>query len=150
MSGTRIGVRALTMQQPFAAAMVANVGLFSRRGRPTKFPSEGEWVAVHCGINDEHVKNSKLMAAVRAAWPDCPSDTELRKHQGAILGLVHFVDGNVNANVAAKECPMLQLYDCQKPVCWRADCAVKATKQEGSGMFGWSYPRGALQVWVPT
>jgi hypothetical protein len=30
----RLGMRAVTMQQPFAAAMAAGIGLFTRRGKP--------------------------------------------------------------------------------------------------------------------
>lgn len=36
MAGKRVGMRAITMQQPFAAAMAHGRGLFTRRGKPTK------------------------------------------------------------------------------------------------------------------
>ena len=60
---TLLGVRAITMQQPFASAMVAGEGLYTRCGRTTAFQGgdESEWVAIHCGGNHEHVNNAKLM-----------------------------------------------------------------------------------------
>jgi len=85
---TRVGIRAVTMQQPFAAAMAHGRGLFTRRGKPTRFhgssgedDGSGEWIAVHCGRNGEHLNNRPLMASIRALWPGCPSDQELRDGQ---------------------------------------------------------------------
>ena len=48
---TRAGMRAITMQQPFAAAMAHGHGLYTRRGRATKFGAgdgAGEWVSGWC------------------------------------------------------------------------------------------------------
>lgn len=89
---TRLGLRAITMQQPFAAAMAHGRGLYTRRGRPTQFHDgqvaggsgsgrKGEWVAVHCGRNKVHVNNKRLMENIRKAWPSCPSDRELLDSQ---------------------------------------------------------------------
>jgi len=84
MSKTKAGMRAITMQQPFASAMVHAQGLFTRRGKPAKFAEGnegGEWIAVHCGGNSEHLKNKALMEAVREKWPGCPSNEDLTKQQ---------------------------------------------------------------------
>jgi hypothetical protein len=96
-------LRAITMQQPFAAAMVAGQGLYTRRGKPTKFKSGGEWVAVHCGQNSEHLNNTPLMEKVRERWPACPSDEELKQQQRCVLGVAHFVDGAVPAKEAESD-----------------------------------------------
>ena len=136
----RIGIRAVTMQQPYAAAMVHGQGLYSRRGKAVRFADEGEWVAIHCGQSTEHLKNSTLMAAVREHWPSCPSDEDLRAQQKCIIGLARFVDGDVDATAAAKDDFYLAGYDCSKPVAWRADSARCIT-------WPLSYPKGQLQVW---
>lgn len=150
---TPVGLRALTMQQPFAAAMAAGVGLFSRRGKPAKFhagkPSKewkgstptGEWVAVHCGQNTEHLKNAALMKQVRAHWPECPSDDELRAQQRCILGVIHFVEGDLPAasGIAAQDF-FLNRYTCTKTAAWRGDQARSCHEPL-------SYPKGNLQVW---
>ena len=65
----RLGIRALTMQQPYATAMAHGVGLYSRRGKAVKFKPEGEWLAIHCGQNSEHLNNKATMDAVRKLWP---------------------------------------------------------------------------------
>lgn len=136
----RLGVRALTMQQPFAAAMAHGVGLYSRRGKATKFAPGGEWVAIHCGQNSEHLNNAPLLAAVRKAWPACPSDAELRAQQKCVLGVARFVEGDCDAKAAAKGDFFLSHYDCAKPVAWRADMARPCARPL-------SYPKGQLQVW---
>ena len=140
MSDGRIGLRAITMQQPFAAAMVAGQGLYTRRGKATAFDSAGEWVAVHCGQNDEHLKNAALMEQVRIRWPACPSEEELRGQQKCLLGVARFIDGDVSASTAEKTDFFLAHYDCCKPVAWRADMARAACVPV-------SYPKGNLQVW---
>lgn len=106
---TRIGLRAITMQQPFAAAMAHSQGLYTRRGKATKWQlgepaadkqglcAAGEWVAIHCGQNNEHLKNAKLMAQVREQWPGCPSDMVLKAQQRTVVGLARFVDGSCDA-----------------------------------------------------
>lgn len=43
-SRTKIGLRAITMQQPFASAMVHGLTSYTRRGKPAKFEAGGEWV----------------------------------------------------------------------------------------------------------
>ena len=136
----RLGMRAVTMQQPFAAAMAAGIGLFTRRGKPTALAPGGEWVAVHCGQNDEHIRNPQLMREIRAAWPACPSDAALRAGQRSILGLAHFVDGACDARAAAAKDRFLALYDCSKPVAWRADAARACAAPL-------PYPKGNLQLW---
>jgi len=139
-SKTRAGMRAITMQQPFAAAMAHGVGLFTRRGKPAKWAAGGEWVAVHCGGNGEHLKNTKLMAEVREEWPECPADDELRAQQKHLLGVAHFVDGDCDARAAERQCFFLRRYDCTKKSAWRADASRPCTHPV-------AYPRGALQVW---
>jgi len=136
----RIGLRAITMQQPYAAAMAAGRGLYTRRGKATKFPDGGEWIAVHCGQNDEHLQNHATMQQIREEWPECPSDGDLRAQQRCLLGVVHMVDGNVAASTAAKTDAFLANYDCCKPVAWRADAARSCERPL-------PYPKGNLQVW---
>ena len=136
----RLGLRAVTMQQPFAAAMAAGVGLYTRRGKPAALAPGGEWVAVHCGQNDEHIKNPFLMREIRRAWPACPSDAALRAGQRSILGVAHFVDGACDARAAAAKDAFLALYDCTKPVAWRADAARALAAPL-------PYPKGNLQLW---
>ena len=63
---------------------------------------DGEWVAIHCGANKEHVKNKALMASVRKQWPGCPSDEELLGQQKHLLGTARFVDGGEWSCVAAR------------------------------------------------
>jgi hypothetical protein len=140
------------MQQPFAAAMAHGLGLFSRRGKPAKFhvgeqpewkgsTPTGEWVAVHCGQNNEHLRNTSLMKAVRTHWPACPTDDELRKQQRCILGVVHFVDGDLPAASGAAAADFfLSRYTCTKTVAWRGDKARPCRTPL-------SYPKGNLQVW---
>jgi hypothetical protein len=139
------------MQQPFAAAMAHGEGLFSRRGKPAKFHAgepewkgstpSGEWVAVHCGQNNEHLKSASLMKAVRSHWPACPTDSELRKQQRCILGVVHFVDGDLPAASGDAAADFfLSRYTCTKSVAWRGDKARPCHTPL-------SYPKGNLQVW---
>ena len=154
-SKQRIGLRALTMQQPFAAALAAGVGLYSRRGRATKFghqakhkageraigpDGEGEWLAIHCGQNNEHLNNGPLMKRIREFWPECPSNEELKAAQRCILGVALFVDGTVAGRTASAACPVLREYPCSKPIAWRASeaRALKLPVQ---------YPKGQVQVW---
>ena len=136
----RLGLRAITMQQPYAAAMVAGEGLYTRRGKSTSFASGGEWVAIHCGQNSEHLNNATVMKAIRARWPACPSDAELRAQQRCLLGAARFVDGCVDAKAASKGDFFLANYDCAKPVAWRADGARACPRPL-------PYPKGQLQVW---
>lgn len=162
---SKIGMRALTMQQPFAAAMAAGVGLYSRRGRATKFGNqakhakgerfigvvegsnkgadsgaEGEWLAIHCGQNNEHLNNDPLMKRIRAHWPECPPEEELKAAQKCILGAALFVDGSVAGKTAASACPVLREYPCAKPMAWRA--------AEGRALdTPVPYPKGQVQVW---
>lgn len=153
MATDRLGIRAITMQQPFAAAMVAGEGLYTRRGRSVAFgkgvatacvdeATGGEWVAVHCGRNDVHLRNKSLMAAVRKHWPSCPSDEELRRGQACLLGVVRIVDGGVDMkrDPGANSCFYLARYDCSKPFAWRADCGRAFAEPI-------AYPRGQVQVW---
>ncbi len=136
----RLGMRAVTMQQPFAAAMAAGIGLYTRRGKPAALAPNGEWVAVHCGQNDEHLKNPQLMREIRQAWPACPSDAALRAGQRSILGVARFVDGACDARAAASRDTFLKLYDCSKAVAWRADAARACAAPL-------PYPKGNLQLW---
>ena len=137
----RLGLRAITMQQPFAHAFIFDVCLYTRRGKPVTFKSGGEWIAIHCGTNDEHLKNGPLMKEFRRVWPECPSDEVLRSCQGSILGLAFFVDGCCDAKAAASSNPLFALYACTKPVAWRADTAHTITG------FPFPYPKGNLSVW---
>ena len=137
----RLGIRALTMQQPYATAMAHGVGLYSRRGKAVKFKPEGEWLAIHCGQNSEHLNNKATMDAVRKLWPDCPSDVELKAQQRSIVGIAHFVEGDCNASAVAAADPLLRMYDCSKPVAWRADAALP---WPGGST---PYPKGNLQIW---
>lgn len=127
MATDRLGVRAITMQQPFAAAMAAGVGLFTRRGKPAAFPPGGEWIAIHCGQNDEHLRNVPLMNEIRRVWPACPTDAALRAGQRSVLGVAHFVEGSCDAKKAAATDVFLARYDCTKPVAWRADSARESS-----------------------
>lgn len=136
----RLGIRALTMQQPFAAALANGICLYTRRGKPTTFPASGEVVGVHCGQNDEHLRNGALMREVRRVWPGCPTDEALRAGQRSILGVARFVDGACDARAAAKTDPVLALYACTKPVAWRADAARACAAPL-------PYPKGNLQLW---
>ena len=136
----RLGMRAVTMQQPYAAAMAAGIGLYTRRGKPIALAPNGEWIAVHCGQNDEHLKNAPLMREIRQAWPSCPSDAALRAGQRSILGVARFVDGACDARAAAAKDTFLKLYDCSKAVAWRADSARACAAPL-------PYPKGNLQLW---
>jgi hypothetical protein len=128
------------MQQPFAAAMAAGVGLHTRRGKPAAFLLGGEWVAIHCGQNEEHLRNAALMASFRRAWPACPPDAALRAGQRCVLGVARFVDGACDARAAAAADPLLALYSCAKPTAWRADAARACAAPM-------PYPKGNLQLW---
>ena len=157
MANTKIGLRAITLQQPFAAAMAAGVGLYTRRGRATKFGAgnakqtkerfvtgedgTAEWVAVHCGKNNEHLHNAPLMRRVRALWSACPSDADLRAGQQCLLGVARFVDGGGSARDAAARCAVLREYPCGKPCAWRAD----AGRALPGGPI--TYTKGQVQVW---
>ena len=136
----RLGLRAITMQQPFAAAMAAGVGLYTRRGKSTKFAEGGEWIAIHCGQNEEHLKNAALMKEIRRVWPACPTDAALKTGHRSVLGIAHFVDGNCDAKTAAASDTFLANYDCCKPAAWRADSALACDAPM-------AYPKGNLQVW---
>ncbi len=136
-----LGLRAVTMQQPFAAAMAAGVGLYTRRGKTTTFADGGEWIAIHCGANEEHLLNASLMAAVRAEWPDCPNDASLRAGMKCVLGVARFVSGSDDARgPAAARDPFLSRYECSKAVAWRADSARPCSAPM-------PYAKGQLQVW---
>jgi hypothetical protein len=140
MADERLGLRAVTMQQPFAAAMAAGRGMYTRRGKPAAFAPSGEWVAIHCGQNDEHLKNAALMRDIRRVWPGCPPDEALRAGQRSILGVARFVDGACDAKAAAAGDVFLARYDCSKPTAWRADSARACATPL-------SYPKGNLQLW---
>jgi hypothetical protein len=132
------------MQQPFASAMVHGQGVFTRRGRAVKFDlgegNDGEWIAVHCGSNVEHLNNGKLMSEVRHHWPDCPDDEQLRAQQGCILGVARFIQGDVSAKDAERACFFLNRYQCSKAFAWQADCGLSCRTPL-------AYPKGDLQVW---
>ena len=98
------------MQQPYAAAMVAGKGLYTRRGQPKTFTEGGEWIAIHCGQNNTHL-NPITMPRIRKAWPECPSDDVLRKGQRSILGIARFVDSVWAAIPPASTDPLLANYD---------------------------------------
>jgi limonene 1,2-monooxygenase len=68
-----VGLRAITMQQPFAAAMAAGIGLFTRRGKPIAF---APGAATVIGTPDD------LVAAVRRLIP-------LTGGFGTLIGFVH-------------------------------------------------------------
>lgn len=120
MAGLSEPCRAITLQQPFAALMAHGACNFTRRGKPASFASDGEWVAIHCGSNDEHLKNAQLMDTVRQLWgTKCLSDAELRAQQGGILGFARFVDGSIDAK--SVKCPFMQLYSCTKQYMWKTD-----------------------------
>jgi hypothetical protein len=133
-------LRALTMQQPYAAAMAAGVGLFSRRGKVANFPPGGEWLAIHCGQNNEHIDNEAKMAKIRKHWPGCPSDQELRAGQKSILGLALFTESVPATQPPASTDPLLSMYDCSKPVAWSASKSVALDSPV-------SYPSGQVQIW---
>jgi hypothetical protein len=139
---TRIGLRAITMQQPFAAAMVCGMGKFTRRGKCVDFGPSGEWIAIHCGANDTHLKNAKLMKEVRAHWPDCPSDADLKASQKHLIGVSHFIDGAVDSSgEEAGSCFFVKHYPaCSKKFAWRADYTVPSKVPV-------AYPKGQVQIW---
>ena len=139
-SRKKTGVRAITMQQPYAAALSAGFCKYTRRGRATGFAEGGEWIAIHCGGNDEHLKNKKAMAAIRKAWPTCPSDAELKAQQRHILGFARFVGSTPASSSGPQDCAFMQNYQCSKPFCWEADAASPLS-------IPVSYPKGALQIW---
>ncbi len=117
-----LNCRAITLQQPYAAAMAYGVCRFTRRGKVTRFAEGGEWIAIHCGMNDEHLKNREAMTAIRAIWPACPSDVELRAGMKHVLGFARFVQGDVPAaSDGPKACSFMQQYTCSKPFMWRTD-----------------------------
>mmetsp|Transcript_14197 Transcript_14197/g.16462 ORF Transcript_14197/g.16462 Transcript_14197/m.16462 type:complete len:243 (+) Transcript_14197:242-970(+) len=136
----KTGVRAITLQQPYAAAVASGVCNYSRRGKETKFANDSEWVAIHCGSNNVHLKNQKAMAAIRITWPECPSDEELCASQKHILGFARFI-GCVPANSEGpKTCPFMKEYQCSKAFCWEANAGVPLKNPI-------SYPKGNLQIW---
>jgi hypothetical protein len=137
---TRIGIRAITMQQPFAAAMVYGQGLFTRRGKPVSF-GDGEWLAIHCGANDTHLKNESLMDEVRAHWPDCPSDEDLKAAQKHLIGMANFVETVDSTSKEAKGDFFVAHYpECSKKFAWKASGAVPCKLPV-------QYPKGQVQIW---
>jgi len=144
-------MRSITMQQPFAAAMAHGKGLYTRRGRATRFgpaannsfvDGKAEWVAIHCGRNNEHLRNKKLMKEIREHWPECPSDSELKAAQSCIVGVARVVEGDI---VLAESRPaqtdfFISRYVCSKKFAWRADKGVAISPPI-------AYPRGQVQVW---
>jgi hypothetical protein len=135
------GVRAITMQQPYAAAMVANVGLYTRRGKAVAFDQAGgEAIAIHCGQNQEHLDNAAKMKKIRAIWPECPSDADLRSSQRCILGVAVFTESVAATAPPASVDPLLSMYDCSKPFAWSATHAVRLDAPV-------SYPSGQVQIW---
>jgi hypothetical protein len=138
---TRIGLRAITMQQPFAAAMVHGQGLFTRRGKPVSFGEEGEWLAIHCGANDTHLKNESLMEEVRAQWPECPSNEDLKAAQKHLVGVANFVETVGSTAKEAKGDFFVSHYpECSKKFAWRASSAVPCKMPV-------HYPKGQVQIW---
>ena len=77
-------------------------------------------------------------------WPECPDEAELRAQQKSIVGVAHFVEGGCDAHSAAASDPLLGMYDCSKPVAWRADDA----RALPSGAA--PYAKGNLQIWHVT
>jgi hypothetical protein len=140
-SPTRTGIRAITMQQPYAAAMCAGMCRFTRRGKATNFGADGEWIAVHVGSNNEHLNNKSAMVEIRKHWPDCPSDDELKASQKHIIGFARFRNGSVGAlEKGPRDCVFMQQYKCHKPFCWETDQGYTLQKSI-------SYPKGQLQIW---
>ena len=129
------------MQQPYAAAMAAGVCHYTRRGKATSFHGVSEeWVAIHCGSNDEHLKNKDAMAAIRRAWPDCPDDATLKAGQRHFLGFARFQDSVPASAKGPTQCAFMQQYLCSKPFCWRADAGSALPRPI-------PYPKGNLQIW---
>jgi len=139
MGKTDTQIRAITVQQPFAAALVAGVKTVENRGFAIKLPPEGEWLAIHCGANMKHLKDKAVMDRVRANWAGCPSNKELEKGAKTILGFVHFSASKLLSDPEIRSNPWAG-FPCTKGYCWQASRAVACEAPP-------SYSPGQLQVW---
>lgn len=82
--------RAMTVQQPFAAAMLAGHKNVENRHYSVTLPPDGSglWVGIHVGRNSKWLNDRNVMAKVRKLWPGMPDDvTKLKRDQGKIVGV---------------------------------------------------------------
>lgn len=80
-----MSLRALTVRQPFATALVRGPKRVENRSWRPRLPRGGFYVAVHAGQTTEW---DALGVVRRGLWPGCPRDLTL----GAIIGVVQVVD----------------------------------------------------------
>ena len=86
------GLRALTVKQPFASAIMSGVKQEELRGTKIfNVPPLGLWVALHAGKGGVDAALIEHAQAVRSQWQGMPEESTLPK--GAILGFMHVSKG---------------------------------------------------------
>lgn len=98
-------LKAITLQQPLADAVLLGLKKVEGRNHPLKMPKKGGmWMALHVGRSLDHFTNYQVMQGARQLWPACPLIPTNRKRMGCIVGMMHI-----------KECIAAHL--CRDP--WR-------------------------------
>ncbi|KAG2189498.1 hypothetical protein INT44_004640 [Umbelopsis vinacea] len=82
----------LTVQQPFASAIIFGPKRIECRKQPLKIknPKEGRWLAIHCGKSKTNFTDKTYELTKKLRWTEVPSEQELMKTAGQIIGLAHF------------------------------------------------------------
>jgi len=76
-------IRALTVLQPFASALMFGPKDPENRFQRLHLPEGGIWVAIHAGLRLYPANE----AGIREVWPECPAFKDMVR--GSILGLRH-------------------------------------------------------------
>lgn len=141
--------RGITVQQPFAAAIMAGVKDVENRHYAVSLSmggaddgdgaDSGLWVAVHVGKNDRWLKNAAVMKRVRKLWPGLPNDDALRKDFGRIVGVCHLCDVAARSEAVARGWGDWVGLPCENEFVWRIDGVIPVEKPFAH--------RGQLRVW---
>lgn len=129
----------LTVLQPFAAAIVANIKPVENRSWQPPAWLVGRRLLIHAGLDERYLKNPHTMNKVRGIWVGCPR----RFVRGAIIG--HALVGKaVTIQQRPIACPW-----SSGPWCWQLSNALQIEPIEFRGMqrvFG--VPASALPPWL--
>ncbi len=71
-----VSMKALTIQQPMASAVVLGPKRVESRHFGPNLPPGGQWIAIHAGKSDRFLKDGPTMARLREMWPgECEAPT---------------------------------------------------------------------------
>lgn len=118
----------LTVQQPFASALVAGAKDVENRTWSPRGLQPGDWLAIHAGRTN--YPDHGAWATVRGMWRGMPPKSQMP--YGAVIGAVRFAEVLPMARCSSR-------WACG-PMCWRFYAAVILPEVINA--------RGALGLWT--